>query len=260
MRGRDNGTGKDRTATALRWASLPLLLLLWAALAEGAGSRLLPGPLAVALRAATLWREGDLARDFGWTLLRSGSGFGLAMAIGTAAGLALGRYPRANALFGPWLTVGLNLPAVVVGIACFIWLGLDEVALVAAVTINKVPLVATLMREGVQSLDPAYGELARALRMPAARRVRLILLPQLLPFLIAAARTGLALIWKIVLVFEVLGADRGVGFRVSVFFQYFDMAGILAYALGFVGVVLAVEALALRPIDRRLARWRMAPN
>jgi NitT/TauT family transport system permease protein len=45
--------------------------------------------------------------------------------------------------------------------------------------------------------------------------LRLIYAPQLVPFLLAATRTGLALIWKIVLTFEVLGRDGGVGFRIA---------------------------------------------
>ena len=84
----------------------------------------------------------------------------------------------------------------------------------------------------------------------------MIYLPQLMPFVMTAARTGLSLIWKIVLVFEVLGSDGGVGFRVSIFFQYFDMAGILAYTSVFVAMVMVFEHGVLRPLERRVVRWR----
>ena len=93
-------------------------------------------------------------------------------------------------------------------------------------------------------------------RLPPLRRLRLVAVPQLMPFLLAASRTGLSLIWKIVLVFEVLGSDGGVGFRISVFFQFFDITGILAYTLAFAAVVLVVEAWVLRPLERRLTGWR----
>jgi NitT/TauT family transport system permease protein len=86
--------------------------------------------------------------------------------------------------------------------------------------------------------------------------LRLIFLPQLMPSILAAARTGLALIWKIVLVFEVLGSDGGVGFRISVFFQFFDIKGVLAYTTAFILVVFAFEYLALRPLERRVLTWR----
>jgi NitT/TauT family transport system permease protein len=180
------------------------------------------------------------------------------MVLGTAIGIALGRQRWADRLFSSWLLVGLNLPAIVIAIVLFIWLGLTETALIAAVVVNKVPLVIATIREGTRSLSPDYDELATVLRLPWTRRLRLIVLPQLMPFVMAAARTGLSLIWKIVLVFEILGSDGGVGFRVSLLFQFFDITGILAYTTAFILVVLAIEYGLLRPLERRVLGWRTA--
>ena len=182
--------------------------------------------------------------------------FVAAMILGTLLGFLLGRSRIADRLFGGWIVVGMNLPAIVVAIICYIWLGLSEFALVLAVVINKTPLVTTTVREGVRNFLAEYDELAEAFRMPLLRRLRLVLLPQLLPFLMAAARTGLSLIWKIVLVFEVLGSDGGVGFRIGIFYQFFDMKGILAYTSVFILVVMAIEHGALRPLERSILRWR----
>lgn len=240
----------------LEWLSLPLLLALWQGAAMLAASRFLPSPLAVAAQVQDLAMTGHLIADFAKTLARAAVGFVLAMALGTALGFALGRARWADRLFGPWVMVGLNLPAIVVAIICYIWLGLTEVALILAVVLNKTPLVITTIREGVRSFLPELDELARAFRMPLARQIRLIWLPQLMPFVLAAARTGLALIWKMVLVFEVLGSDGGVGFRVGIFFQYFDMAGVLSYTVVFVALVILFEHGVLRPVERRVLRWR----
>jgi NitT/TauT family transport system permease protein len=221
--------------------------------------RLFPSPLDVA---QTMWvqaTDGRLLPDLGKTLARAMAGFVLAMAIGTGLGIVLGRVRWLDRIFSGWLLVGLNLPAIVVAIVLYIWLGLTEMALVLAVVINKVPLVITTIREGVRSFLPDYDELALALRLGLWRRLHLIWVPQLLPFALAAARTGLSLIWKIVLVFEVLGSDGGVGYRVSVLFQFFDIAGILAYSAAFIIVVLAIEYGALRPLERRMLRWRADP-
>ena len=83
-----------------------------------------------------------------------------------------------------------------------------------------------------------------------------MVLPQLAPFFLVASRTGLALIWKIVLVVELLGRSDGIGYAIQVFFQLFDIRRLIAYALAFVAVVLAVEWGILQPLERRLARWR----
>ncbi len=222
-------------------------------------SRLFPTPIAVAVDLWDLTLHGKLLADLGKTLLRAAIGFTVAMIIGTAIGIVLGRVRWADRLFSSWVVVGLNLPAIVIAIALYIWLGLTETALLIAVTLNKIPLVIVNVREGVRSFSRDYDELAVAFRMPFGRRLRLIFVPQLMPFVLAAARTGLSLIWKIVLVFEVLGSDGGVGFRVSIFFQLFDITGILAYTVAFIAVVLAFEYLVMRPLERRVLRWRAAP-
>jgi NitT/TauT family transport system permease protein len=131
-------------------------------------------------------------------------------------------------------------------------------ALILAVVINKAPLVIVNMREGVRSLSMDYAELAESYRMSFFRRLRLVIVPQLMPFVLTAARTGLSLIWKIVLVFEVLGSDGGVGFRVGIFFNFFDITGILAYTVSFICVVLIIEYGVMRPLERRILGWRPA--
>jgi NitT/TauT family transport system permease protein len=83
-----------------------------------------------------------------------------------------------------------------------------------------------------------------------------VILPQLYPYLLGAARSGLALIWKIVLVVELLGRSSGVGFQLGIYFQLFDVAAILAYAIAFILVVQLIEWGILQPLERRATQWR----
>jgi NitT/TauT family transport system permease protein len=66
----------------------------------------------------------------------------------------------------------------------------------------------------------------------------------------------LALIWKIILVVELLGRSDGMGYQLHLFFQMFDVAGILAYSIAFILVVQLIEWAFLRPLDRQAQRWR----
>jgi NitT/TauT family transport system permease protein len=178
------------------------------------------------------------------------------MSIGTAIGIAIGRHRRADRLFDLWLMLGLNLPALVIMILCYIWLGLGEPAAILAVALNKIPTVAITMREGARAIDRDLLQVAEVLRLPWARRMRKVFLPSLYPYLMASARNGLALIWKLVLVAELIGRSNGVGFQFNIFFQYFDITGVFAYSAVFIAVVMGVEVLAVRPLERRLTRWR----
>ncbi|MBB3263358.1 NitT/TauT family transport system permease protein [Azospirillum sp. OGB3] len=236
--------------------SLALLVALWAVAAELAASRSLPGPAAVLSVLVREAADGALFHHLGITLARMAAAFVIAMSIGSALGILLGRSATADRLFGLWLTVFLNIPALVVIVLAYVWFGLTEAAAVGAVAVNKIPNVVVVLREGTRAIDEQYVEMARTFRMARSDVLRHVLLPQLTPYFAAAARSGLALIWKIVLVVELLGRSDGVGFQIHLYFQMFDVAGILAYTVAFVAVVQLLELCVLQPVEQRLSRWR----
>ena len=240
----------------LRGLSAVTFLVLWQVAAGLAASPLLPGPAAVAEALVKLAANGRLLVDLGITLLRVAASFALAMAAGSAIGILMGHSRRVDGLFDLWLVLGLNIPALVIIFLCYLWLGLTDVAAVIAVALNKVPNTAVILREGARSVDRELLQVADVLRLPWGRRLRDVYLPQLYPYFMAASRSGLSLIWKIVLVVELIGRSNGVGFQLGVYFQFFDITNILAYTASFIAVVLAIESWAIRPLERRLTRWR----
>jgi NitT/TauT family transport system permease protein len=237
--------------------SLSVFLGLW----WGAGRlchnpNLMPEPRQVLLFA---WRSvvsGELPLAFAATLARVAAAFVIAMLGGSLLGYIAGRWGRANAWIDPWVVIALNLPVLVVIVMAYIWLGLNDTAAVLAVVIAKAPTVAVTVREGTRALDAGLAEMAGAFRMPLWRRARCVVLPQLIPYLAAAGRSGLSITWKIVLVVELLGRPNGVGYELNLFFQNFDVTGILAYGLTFAALMLLVEGTMLQPLERRLNAWR----
>ncbi|MBX9776578.1 MAG: ABC transporter permease [Xanthobacteraceae bacterium] len=242
---------------AIRLVSFALLIAAWYAGAQFAGdARVLPGPWAVALMMADEARSGTLAFNLGATLSRVAIAFALAMLIGSAIGWAMGRYRTADRFGDPWLIVLLNLPALVIIVLAYIWAGLTETAAIIAVALNKLPIAAVTVREGARALDRGLDDMAQVFRMNALTRMRHVVLPQLAPYLAAAARSGLSLVWKIVLIVELLGRPNGVGFEIGTAFQLFDVTKILTYALAFTAVMLVIETFLVQPVERHVARWR----
>jgi NitT/TauT family transport system permease protein len=154
------------------------------------------------------------------------------------------------------MVIALNLPVLVVIVLCYIWLGLNESAAILAVAVAKTPTVFVTLREGARTLDRGLEELATVYRLPLLRRLWWVTTPQLLPYLAAAARSGLSITWKIVLVVELMGRPNGVGFVLNMYFQSFDVTGIVAYGLGFAAIMLVVETALLQPWEKRANAWR----
>ncbi len=239
-----------------RLLSFGALVLLWELGTFFAGPRKVPPPQAVIHVLVEDSANGNLPFHVGVTLARVAISFALAMLIGVAVGIAMGRRPRLDRFFDGWLVLFLNVPALVTIVLCYIWFGLIEAAAIAAVALNKIPNVIVTVREGARALNRDYREMAEVFRLGPAKTLRHIVLPELYPFIIAAARSGLALIWKIVLVVEAFGRSSGVGFQINTFFNLFDVASILAYTIAFVAVIQLIELAILRPIERRANRWR----
>jgi NitT/TauT family transport system permease protein len=238
--------------------ALPVLvfLLLWEGVARLLGNRLLPPASSVLRALAAEAASGQLAHNLGATLRRVAWAFALAMSLGSALGVAMGRSPRLDRLLDSVVTGLLNLPALVAIVLIYVWFGLSETTAIAAVALNKLPTTAVTVREGARALDQGLIEMARTFHVPRLSALRHVVLPQLYPYLFAAARSGLALIWKIVLVAELLGRSDGVGFQIQIYFQLFDVTGILAYTLAFIVVVQLIEWAVLQPLERWANQWR----
>ncbi len=242
--------------SAARVLSVAAFLLLWQLAAWIAQSRLLPSASAVLAAVVRDCASGVLPINLAITLARVAIAFVISMALGSALGLAMGVWRGLDLVLDSWVTLLLNLPALVVIVLMYVWFGMNEATAIGAVVLNKLPSTTVTVREGARALDRGLLEMARSFRMRRWPTIRHVVLPQLYPYLFAAARSGLAIIWKIVLVVELLGRSNGIGFRIQLYFQMFDVTDILAYTLAFLAVVQLLEWLAFQPLERRASRWR----
>jgi NitT/TauT family transport system permease protein len=236
--------------------SLGLLLLIWQLAAVLINSSVLPAPALVLNALIEAIKSGELPHHLGITLYRLTISFFIALSLGTAIGLILGRYKKIDHFFDSWLIILLNIPALVTIILCYVWFGLVETAAIFAVVINKLPNVIVTIREGAKNLDEELIAMAKAYRFGRLKTLRHVIFPQLFPYIMASARTGLALIWKIVLVVELLGRSDGMGYQIHLFFQLFDITSILAYTVSFIVVIQFIEMAILKPLDKSAQRWK----
>jgi NitT/TauT family transport system permease protein len=232
------------------------LLLTWQIASVMARSALLPTPQAVLAVLVAETIHGPLLHHLAATLLRVAICFCLAMILGGILGSAMAASPRLNCWLDPWLQLLLNMPAMVVAILAYVWLGLGEPAAIIAVTLSKLPNVMVILREGGRQRDRNLAQMAQIFRFSPRLRLMHVILPELAPYLLAATRSGLSLVWKIVLLVELLGRSSGIGFQLNVYFQMLDITHILAYAASFMVVIHAVEGSLLTWMDRRVARWK----
>ena len=242
--------------SVLRFTSFLSILIIWYLLSILIDHRLFASPFNVLSDIHYHLTQGELIKDTLATLSRALISFFIAMFLGSVIGYLLAKYKQLDYFFDSWVIVGLNIPALVLVIIFYIWLGLTEIALISAVVLNKMPIVIVNIREGTRSMEKSYFQIGTVYQLNNISIWTKIILPQLYPYLMTSARTGLSLIWKIVLVFELLGRGNGIGFQIQVFFQFFDISSLLAYSIFFMTIILLIENFIMIPIEKKATHWR----
>mgnify|MGYP003384291283 FL=1 len=237
-----------------RFIMLIILAGLWQSTAWLVNSSDFPSLLLVLDSFIYHFSQGDMVANLSVTLTRVFISFIIALILGVIIGILMGISKRVNQLSDTLLIIALNIPALVTILLCYIWFGLVESAAITAVVINKIPTVVVMIREGARVVDQDLLSVAKIYKLSLRKTFFKVFLPQLYPYIMASARAGLSLIWKIVLVVELLGRSDGVGFALNTLFQFFDIAGILAYTFAFISIVLVIEHLIFKPLDKLISR------
>ena len=240
----------------IRLLSVAALIGVWEILSLLISAKYVPGPLPTFSALAANVASGAALKHLTATMIRMLASFVVAMAVGIVVGTVMGLYRRGEQTLDLWVMVGLTIPSLCYIIVSFMWLGLNERAAVLAIAWTTFPSIAINVWQGVKAVDQRLVDMARVFRASRWRRAVRVVLPQSLPFLMAAARFGLGVVWKVTVLVELLGRSDGIGYMLNYSFQMFDMADVFAWTLLFTLIMLAIELAVLKPVEARLFRWR----
>lgn len=235
---------------------LLLFLLVWWLAARGLPSFILPGPEKTWLALQTLWRNGSLFDDVAITLSRVALGFLFATLVGTPIGLALGASRRLVRFFEPLLAVFNSVSSAIWAIFAIIWFGISNATTVFVVFMTAMPLILTNVWQGAQTVEAQYVELARSFRMNRRQTLVKIYLPTILPYFFSGARLAFGFGWRVSLVAETLGASNGIGYRLRQAGDLVQTDQVFAWTVLLVALMLLLEGGILKPLERRLFRWK----
>jgi sulfonate transport system permease protein len=81
-----------------------------------------------------------------------------------------------------------------------------------------------------------------------------VILPAVMPSVLAGARLSLGVAWASLVAGEIVGGDAGIGWRILWYQEFFQMDRVMA-AILIVGVLGLAADLLLKALQRRLLRW-----
>lgn len=236
-----------------------LFLCVWEALCRLSEipSFLLPSPTAIAAAAVA---NAPLLLRHGLVTLGE-IAFGVAGAVAVAVPLALGMFARPSLERGltPFLVTSQAVPVFALAPILVFWLGYGMAGkvLVAGLVIFF-PITVTLL-DGLKSCDPDLEDLFLLMGASFATRLRLLYLPQALPWFLSGLRVGVTVSTIGAVIGEWVGAQRGLGYlmlqgnarlRTDLVFACVAVLSLMGLSLWF----------GIGTIEKKLLAWRAAPE
>lgn len=245
-----------RTRIALGVTSIATPLLAWVALValDLVDPLFLPSPAAVLGAGRALVEAGTLQSDTQASVQRIVIGFGIAVLISVPLGLAMGTFPRIQALFEPGIALVRYMPATAFVPLLLFWLGIDERPKVALIVIGTVFFNTLMTANVVWSMPAELVKVAFTLGASTSVAFRKVIVPYALPGVIDAMRVNLAAAWNLIVVAEILAAQDGLGLRIARA-QKFLQIDTIFFVLIVIGLLGLASDLALRSLRNRVSPW-----
>ena len=236
-----------------------MLLALWETAPRiGLADRVFLPPFSeVAVAWWELLADGQLLDDARASLVRSLSGFGLAVALAVPLGLLIGWYKRVADLLGPLLEVFRNTAALALLPVFVLLLGIGETSKISIVLYACTWPVLLNTISAVRTVDPTLLKLAKSMDLPPWRLFQKVILPASVPAVFTGIRLAGGTAILVLVAAEMVGAKAGLGFLINN--SQFNFAIPQMYA-----GILTVSALGvafnqfLVALERRFTSWRTA--
>jgi NitT/TauT family transport system permease protein len=253
---------RDRVAQV---ASLVALVVVWGLISaaveafrvvqERSGGNLLPGPIDVAPAFVDLVASGKFAGPLWESLSRTVVGFLVGFLAGVAIGIATAKGRWFSISASPLLNLILFAPTLVIIYLMIVMLGVGMLTIAVITGLVVGPNVAIYMRDVMRDFDNELVDMANSFQVSTWQRVRDMYLPYLVPPMLASARIGFSMSWKVVMLSEVFGMPGGLGFQIRSNYTIFNLTMLMAWLAVFVIALLLIEQF-IRYTEHRVVKWQ----
>lgn len=251
-----NPAHRLRTLLLELWLPVVLVAICWVVSAQSTAP--FYPPLAdIMARFFELWFSERLLSDVVPSLLNLLAGYLLAVVIGVVLGLVLGRFERLRFAVTPQLEFLRCLPAIALVPLILVGFGIGDNAKVIIIAFGAVWPILLATIDGARGVDPTLRDVAASMRMSGPATFARIVLPSAAPGILAGARVSLSIAVVLIVVSELAGADRGIGYVLLSSQRRFAMTDMWAAMILF-GVIGYVLNVLFRIVERRVISWHPA--
>jgi NitT/TauT family transport system permease protein len=219
----------------------------------------LPGPVRVFAELGALVGTAKFWSAVATTLGRAATGFALAIAIGTALGVAVSRRRILRRAFGSFLTGLQSMPSIAWFPFAILLFKLSEGAILFVIVLGASPSIANGLVSGIDHVPPLLLRAGRVLGARGLASLRHVVLPAALPGYVAGLRQGWAFAWRSLMAGELLviiETRPAIGSQLQFARELSDAPALVALMIVVLGIGVLVEGLVFAAIEQRIRRRR----
>jgi len=218
----------------------------------------LPGPIAIGQALVDMFHDPVIWIDLQTSGAEFLLGYGLAIVIGLPLGLLTGRYQRLAWALDPFISFFYSMPRIALVPLLIIWFGIGIYSKVAVVFLGAFFPILINTIAGIRSLDGSLLKAAHSFGASELQIFRTIALPGSVPFILTGLRLGVGHALVGVVVGELIAAQHGVAYEMSIAGTTFQMPKMFA------GLVLISSSgvfltLLLQRLEKHFDAWRPRP-
>lgn len=232
----------EKSRGTVRFWAVLVWLAVWQLGAMAIDQKIiLVSPVDVLTRLVELLPTLGFWQTIAYSLVRITLGFLLGVAAGTVFAALSARFRRVEEFLAPALLAIRSIPVASFIILALILFSSRNLAVLISFLI-VLPIVYSNVLSGIRAADRELLEMAQVFRIPAARRLRYVYLPQVMPYFQSACGSALGLSWKSGIAAEVIGMpDGSIGEQLQQAKIYLDTPDLFCWTLVIVLVSLAFE-------------------
>lgn len=199
----------------------------------------LPSPVLVAQALGDHAADGTLWSDMGASTARIFIGFVLATVMAVPIGTLMGVNARIEAALEPLMDFIRYMPVVAFVPLTIVWVGIDESQKFLIIWMGTFFQQVLMVADAVRRTPQGLVRLGETLGLSRVESLVRIVIPSAMPRIWDALRVTLGWAWTWLVVAELVAANVGMGYRITVAQRYLDTPTILAYVfvLGLLGLI-----------------------
>ena len=242
----------------LRLLLLAALIGVWQLVSIWAGSLWVSTPHAVGTRYGELLRDGSLVRNSVITLREAGLGLVIGTAIGLVVGIVLSRTPALlSRAIDPFVLGAYSLPRVALAPFFILWFGIGLASKIALVVSVVGFVVLFNVRQGIGAIDQVMLDALRSMRATRLQIIRYVVIPAVVPWLMAAIKISVGMALVSAVVGELIGSTEGLGWYMTQSMNQFDITGGIT-ALITMAILAMLMYAVIGLLERWICRWQVA--